>query len=145
MAFPNELEIADAEELKPVETYQTEIPTGWPEDAASEQAAFVSLANGGDEAAYTDTRDSLQAQGSSPLMDSTQAALDAQALEADINAAGGIVSDPTVDPETKRIVTQNLQTRVKDGKSVNIADEMTLRLADSADRHRSDNGVVLLG
>lgn len=127
------IEASMMEDLPDLESYQLEIPTTWPNDAASEKAAYVAVASGGDPAIYDEVKDDLTRSGQSKLLDATQASIEEQQTQTAIQAASEILRSPDVSDAEKALVVKNLQEQTQLNRYVDIANEMTLRLNDAAE------------
>lgn len=127
------IEASMIEDLPDLESYQLEIPTTWPNEAASEKAAYVAAASGGDPAIYDKVKDDLTRSGRSELADATQASIEEQQTQIAIQAASEILRSPDVSDAEKTQVIKNLQEQTQSNRYIDIANEMTLRLNDAAE------------
>ena len=140
------IEASMMDDIEDLESYQLEIPTTWPNEAASEKAAYVALASGGDPSIYDKVKDDLTRSGVSPIADATQASIEQEQIETSIQAASEIIQSPEVSDTEKAIVIKNLQDQVENNRYIDIANEMTLRLNDAAEANAaSENDREIAG
>ena len=114
----------------PPETYTSSIKKNWPEEAASERAAYITMANGGDHAFYLKVKEELMNQGESAEDDATQAEINRQDIESRIEAAGSVMHDLNLSLDEKKAYINSLKEDITAVKNVDVADELTLRLME---------------
>lgn len=128
---------------QPMETFVTPVEKRWPEAAASERAAYITMARGGDHAFYREMMQELIQQGESPEDDMTQAEINKQDIESRIETAAGLM--PDLAPEEGKAVINSIQDDINQGKDLDVADEITVRLSDNPFlRALSEDGLINL-
>lgn len=123
--------IEAADDLDTYEHYQSLIPTNWPEEAASEQAAYVSLANNLDETTYDQVKQDLITSGRSDVASRTQSDIEKRNIEESISLANNMLSSEETTEEDRELILEAIDELLESGFNRDVADEMTMRLGEN--------------